>query len=228
MKKIIASLLFIAFTYTAYSQQAFQMSDNSVYAVIKDNDGFVNVRKSPNKNAPVVGKIDNYLVFSCDVNKTDWWKASFIKRNDSGTPVYIEGFVHKSRVVLLPKWKTKINNLVVEISKSLFVAKRHKLSRKNNEVVAIDGKSFWGTDGPIPKAVISAVKISNNGLAIEVPATAFNDLYEPRLSSLTMTTSSDNTLYIKLDNSDGAGAYSVIWMFKDNKYYGRYIDDSNV
>lgn len=228
MKNLIALIFMLVISYSAHGQQAFQLSEKAVYAVVKDNDGFVNVRKSPGTNAPIVGKIYNYSIFSCDVDKTNWWKVLFIERNNSGSEAYIEGYVHKSRLVLLPKWKTKITGLNVEITKTTFVAKQHKLSSKNNEVISIDGKRFWGTDGPMPKTVISAVKISNNGSIVDVPASAFNDLYEPRLKSLAMTTGPDNTFYVKLDNSDGAGAYSVIWIFKDNKYYARYIDDSNV
>ena len=92
----------------------------------------------------------------------------------------------------------------------------------------IDGKRFWGTDGEIPRTIISSVKLLNKGLPIDIPKNAFQDLYEPSLRTLSICFDGINTFYVRMDNSDGAGAYTVIWVFKNGKYIGRYIDDSMV
>lgn len=90
----------------------------------------------------------------------------------------------------------------------------------------IDGKFFWGTDGEIPTIATASVKVFLNGASISIPENAYDDLYEPRTDTISLVKLPDGVVYIKMFNSDGAGAYAVIWIFKDGKYYGRYIDDS--
>ncbi|MDP9077535.1 MAG: SH3 domain-containing protein [Bacteroidota bacterium] len=226
MKKIALVLSFLLFACSAYSQETFQMSDQTIYATIKDKDGFVNVRKSANKNAEIVGTIKNYLVFTCDPGKTDWWKVLFIQRDKLQNPNWIEGYVHKSRISPLLNWTSKSNDIKVIVEKSPYNSKKHKFSNKNQDIFYIDGKRFWGTDGELPKEVIFAVKISYKKTQIPVPDEAFNDLFQPSLKSTTLSIGPDNTFYVRMDNSDGAGGYSIIWIFKDDKYIGRYIDDS--
>jgi len=74
---------------------------------------------------------------------------------------------------------------------------------------------------------ISSLTLTQNNIKVIIPKSAFDDLYEPDFSSVKVY-SDTNHFYIFMDNSDGAGAYTIIWIFKDNKYYGRYIDDSEV
>ena len=64
-------------------------------------------------------------------------------------------------------------------------------------------------------------------MSIDIPKDAYKDLYEPSLRTLSIFSGADSTFYVRMDNSDGAGAYTIIWVIKDNKYLGRYIDTSN-
>jgi hypothetical protein len=229
--------LFLSYAANAQQQPQFN-DDNLVYAVVKDTDGYVNVRQGSSVNAQIVGKIYNYSVFSCGVNKSNWWKVVLVQTDGQNKSYWVEGYVHKSRVLILSNWRApgKKDSLSVIVKQVLFEPQKHQLfySKENpkenirSELIKIDGKFFWGTDGEIPKEVISYLGVSIKGTQISIPKNAFDDLYEPHLKNVSVCHGPDNTIYINMSNSDGAGAFTIIWIIKDNKYYGRYIDDSMV
>ncbi|HEY9000232.1 MAG TPA: SH3 domain-containing protein [Mucilaginibacter sp.] len=243
---IILSLMFL--NIVAHAQQQFQFNDDDlVYAVIKDSDGYVNVRKEPSANASIVSKIYTNSIFSCQPNKTNWWKV--LQVDNSNRSNWTEGYIYKDKVLLLKNWKVvkrqnaaldsgifEKNSTVIIIKQKAFNYKQHKLSyTKSNpkeniksELLQIDGKRFWGTDGEIPKKVLASVKIIVNKHSIILSKSAFDDLYEPHLNKISICHGTDDTLYISMLNSDGAGGYTIIWEFKGGKYIGRYIDDSMV
>jgi len=231
MKPILLLILLFGFKEISLAQEEFSMCDDIAYAVINDVDGYTNVRKSPDVKAPIVGKIYRYHLFKCEANKTNWWKALYIDRDNSGKANWIEGYVYKNKVTIFPDWKAidlKSGKIKVRVNTALYISRKHKFQKIDEDTYLIDGKRFWGTDGEIPKTAIGSIQISSNNIPITLPVNAYNDLYEPSLRTLRFTAGPGNTIYIKMDNSDGAGAYTIIWIIRDNKYYGRYIDDSNV
>jgi hypothetical protein len=231
MKPILLFILLFGFKEFGFAQNEFRMGDDGVYAVINDKDGFTNVHTSPNVNSPITGKIDSYHVFTCEVNKTNWWKVLYIARDNSSKSNWIEGYIYKTKVSLLPEWKPingKTKQIRVRVNTSSYFSRNHKFLKIDNDTYLIDGKRFWGTDGEIPKICISVVSISINNIPVILPVNAYDDLYEPRLETLSYTYGPGNTIYISMNNSDGAGGYTIIWIIKDNKYYARYIDDSMV
>jgi len=240
MKFIITIICFTSIGYGALAQQQLALGDDVSYAVIKDTDGYVNVRNKPNNKASIIGKIHNYSIFNCEHNSSDWWKIIQTYENDRST--WLEGYINKSRVELLTRWKTiksrnvyndscsfKTDSLIVIIKNATFKPQKHRLSFHPTQhyLSKIDGKRFWGTDGEVPRKKIISVKIAKNGVPIIIPSGAFNDLYEPTLKTLSVCKGFDNTFYILMVNSDGAGSYTIIWIIKENKYYSRYIDTSN-
>jgi hypothetical protein len=236
--KRIALLIFISgFIVSAKAQSGYFMDEKSQYAIAKDTDGFVNIRKSPNKDAPIIGRIYNYNVFTCDATKTNWWKVLYIQPINQTKSDFLEGYIYKNHVLMLTDWKSinKKDSLIVSIKKTPFIPKKHKLtyfkeeSSRNSirELQKIDSKFFWGTDGEVPKEVITSVEVSINGAKVSIPKIAFDDLYGPHWGNVNICYGPEKTLYIRMDNSDGAGAYTIIWVIKDSKYYSRYIDDSN-
>ena len=152
-------------------------------------------------------------------------------KDNSGKSNWIEGYIYKTKVSLLPDWKTingKTEKIKVRVNTSSYLSRKHKFLKIDNDTYLIDDKRFWGTDGEIPKIGISSIQVSINIIPIILPVNAYNDLYEPHLETLSYTYGPGNTIYISMNNSDGAGGYSIIWIIKDNKYYARYIDDSMV
>ncbi len=234
MKQFIL-LIFFTSIYFASNAQTF--------AVINDKDGFVNVRKDGNIQSPIVGKLLLDDVFSYDdESKSNW--VEIIKQYEDENHPELTGYISKSRILPLSKLKginkvklfkdsCVLNNdsISVVVSSSLFTSKTHTLTydRTNKKfpiLKKIDNKIFWGTDGESPKKIISFIKFSKNGSPIVIPSTAYNDLYEPNLKTLHVYFGRSNTFYIQMDNSDGAGGYSVVWIIKNNTFYKRYVDNS--
>lgn len=240
MKRLLSFIL-LSLIYTTIHAQEF--------AVIKDKDGFVNVRKEKNKTSPVVGKLYSLEAFTCMPDQSDWWHIWYARDAETGNPSYIEGFVHKSRIVVLNNHATvnpknvyadsavlNVHGLIVIIKKQAFRAKNNKLQYSKAQprenigriLQKINGKNFWGTDGDIPKEVITDISVAKNKEPIVIPRNAFNDLYQPNLKTLSVYFGPENTLYIFMQNSDGAGSYAIFWIIKNNKFYKRYIDNSEV
>jgi hypothetical protein len=217
------------------------------YAVINDKDGFVNVRKEPNTESPVIGKFYEDEVFAYDegsAGKDGWIK---VYRYNSAKPdacIYIEGFVHKSRIKSIANFKSIPNKKIsanraliqndsisIAVLTSRFIPQKHKLGSQLDEpnqinFHKIDGRPFWGTDGRLPKIAISSLKINIAKRAVLIPRNAFSDLYEPSFRMFNVYLDGGNTIYIRMDNSDGAGAYTVIWVIKNGKYLKRFVDNS--
>lgn len=238
MKKLILILPFSFLSFCVFGQK---------FAVINDKDGYVNVRKSADGKSQVVGKLTKTSIFGLDestVSKSDWIKIYEQKDRRHG----LEGYIYKNRFKFITSFKgihtikqgknwcaAKNDSISVELRSSRFLAKRHKLAYNKPDknktyrfIEKIDGRDFWGTDGEMPRRAVSQLNMSFKGKPVAIPVTAYNDLYEPRFSTLTVSIAPDNTIYIELDNSDGAGAYTIIWVIKGGVYQYRYLDNSNV
>lgn len=222
----------------------FYISANAQFAVINDQDGSVNIRKDKNVNSAIVGKLDSnsiVRIWDEDINKIDWLHVYM----QTGYITGIEGYVHKSRLKFISDFKSiknikyqsnfcsaKNDSISIKVSSSKFIPKNHRLKyhkQTNNEgsyYESIDNKPIWGTDGRLPQMAINTLCVIINGKSLSIPKTAFNDLYEPQFSTIQVYLEPNNNIYIELDNSDGAGGYSVIWTFKNNKYLCRHLDRS--
>jgi hypothetical protein len=163
---------------------------------------------------------------------------------------YLEGYVHKSRITLvsslphvssLPKNRqlTKntllIKNDSLEFSIKPFIAKKHIIHYAKVEcrncmpmIDKIDGKVTFGQDGGLPHTEISNIKLSINNENIDIPQDSYNDLFESGVESTNLYFGKKNMIYLYIaQNSDGAGAYSVVWIIQNRKLIGRYVDNSN-
>lgn len=212
------------------------------YAVIKDRDGFVNVRKEPNVKSQVIGQlyIDDLFLYDSESEKSGWIKI--YKQNFKDERKDFDGYIDKSRLFPLSQFKSlskkqvgkhiaNVSNdsISITIKSSAFIAKNHKLHYYGiDKLLSIDGKHIWGTDGEVPKVKISSVSVILNSMPVIIPKSEFDDLYEPNFKNFHIYLSKNGTIYIEMDNSDGAGYYTVIWIIKNNKYLKRYIDNSNV
>lgn len=110
----------------------------------------------------------------------------------------------------------------------------HKIGYINGEVYKIDNKSFYGTDGELPKNQINSISVIIGLDTIKIPKMAYNDLYEPSLTwkernetigTLRIYSSLDRKrFYIYMENSDGAGFYEATLIIREKKYIGRVVD----
>ena len=118
------------------------------------------------------------------------------------------------------------NLIVVEMSKTKFIEKNHKIKNISEGQLIIDGHKPIGTP-VVPNWEISVFKISLSGKYIEIPESFYKDCYEINLNGLTVIPSKDsNAIMIHMKGSDGAYAYDVYWIIDQGNIRNRFIWES--
>lgn len=147
------------------------------------------------------------------------------------------GWIYKDRLMAVnkqkefkKKWTDKDfvlynDSINIKFRSKEFDKTKHEIEIKDQYgVVKIDGHHFIGTDGGIPRYEIQSLQVEINHNKIEIPRTCYYDLYEPNFNRFTDAYIDDGgTIYLTMYNSDAAGSYEVIFIIKDNKYFGRYV-----
>ncbi len=92
----------------------------------------------------------------------------------------------------------------------------------------IDDRYSYGIDGDMPKTEIKSLTIKWNGNNLTIPDTAYSNLYEPLLCTdhlkvESYLTTDNSNLFIYMYGSDGAGGYSVKFVFDKNSYVTRIV-----
>lgn len=224
--KVIRTIILLFFTVNAFSQ----------LAVVNDVDGYVNVRFKADKNGRIDNKLLNNEVVFCFEPEGNWVNVDY-KRNDED----LSGYIYKDRVKYISNFanvkpigltdasvRFKYDSVCVQLIKSKFLSKQNKLSfNKNNGykfLYRINGKSFFGTDGEIPKYQYDKILITIGKDTLKIPISDYNDLYQPNLHSTYFTYDVKNQIfYLCASNGDGAGGYEVVWVFEKGDYIRRYI-----
>ena len=204
------------------------------FAVINDKDGDVNVRKEKSVHSKVLKKLDNNTLIFVFV---------YDKAHD-GNWIYVdnEGYIYNDRVKWieeLPKVakgvekKNAIHFSGKDISVTLTSQKfdKSKHSFKYNKeypdaIEKIDGKTFFGTDGNMPKEAYKSIEVKIRGKQVSIPQSAYSDLYQPNLYTdlnFVYYDKDSDILYIVANNGDGAGAYMVCWQIEKGVYKGRKV-----
>ena len=227
MRKLIVPLLL-------FCQFVVAQDIEGSFAVINDKDGYVNVRKEANIHSKVIKKLDNNtLIFAFDYNKSE-----------DGNWIYADndGYIYNDRV----KWLEKLpkvakgiekkntihlsgKNIKVTLTSQKFDKSKHSF-KYNKEypdaIEKIDGKTFFGTDGNMPKEAYKSIEVKIHGKQVSIPKSAYDDLYEPTFYTEHNSIYYDKELdsyYIVATNSDGAGTYMVCWQIEKGIYKGRKI-----
>jgi hypothetical protein len=151
--------------------------------------------------------------------------------------------------ILTYNYTSKIKDKIeIKIEKGIFSPSLHKLEiadtvykyiHGENRVDylkvknIIDNRYSYGIDGSMPKSEISSMSILWNDRQVSIPDTAFANLYQPHLclnylSVETFLSEENKLLYIYISGSDGAGSYSVKFVFDKNKYVTRIISTNEM
>lgn len=109
----------------------------------------------------------------------------------------------------------------VEIHSRKFDTSNNELSFIENGQILdkINGLKIWGTDGNIPRTVISNVEIKNQKTSKKLEAKYISNLFEPNIKCKSTNChikgylTDKNNLLISMFNSDGAGGYTVLFLF---------------
>ena len=219
-------ILFFLLTTNAFAQGPF-----GDYAVVKDKDGYVNIRAKENVKSKIVGTLPNntlvYGFFDKEYNPTNWIEVD-------------KGYVHQSRLKKIFDFraiegKVQGNSVIfddkdvkVTITKQKFDKTKHKITKKGQgsyEQLIIDGKEIiYGWDGSLAQDHYKSITVTMKGKNVPIPKSAYDDLYEiSYFSSSIYYDEEAEALYIFANNSDASWAYLVCWQIVKDKYITRII-----
>ena len=232
-------ILFFLLTTNAFAQGPF-----GDYAVVKDKDGYVNIRAKENVKSKIVGTLPNntlvYTLFDTTQDETgeeiffDW--------------LYVgKGYVHKSRLKKIyefpsigkGKEKETENSITiagkgisVTLTRQPFDKTKHKITKKKHkyyEELIIDGKSAQGTDTSfIPEDHYKSIIVTINDKNVSIPKSAYDDLYEVAMytdNNAVYYDKEEDTIYIIAHNGSGANAYEVCWQIVKGEYKTRIVGE---
>jgi len=201
------------------------------YAVVKDKDGYVNIRAKENVKSKIVGTLPNntlvYGFFDKEFNPTNWIEVD-------------KGYVHQSRLKKIfdfraIKGKVQGNSIIfddkdvkVTITKQKFDKTKHKITKKGQgsyEQLIIDGKEIiYGWDGSLAQDHYKSITVTMKGKNVPIPKSAYDDLYGIFYLNRSIYYDEEaEALYIYADNGEAGLAYEVCWQIVKGEYKTRII-----
>ena len=231
-------ILFFLLTTNAFAQGPF-----GDYAVVKDKDGYVNIRAKENVKSKIVGTLPNNTLVYTLFDTTD---------DETGEEIFFnwiavdKGYVHKSRLKKvrdLPsigKGKEQGNSITiagkgisVTLTKQPFDKTKHKITKKKHKEYSeyiIDGKRVQGLDNDefLPKDHYKSITVTIKGKNVPIPKSAYDDLYEIGIwdtNNFAYYDEEDDILYIIAHNGDGYLVYEVCWQIVKGEYKTRIIGE---
>lgn len=125
-----------------------------------------------------------------------------------------------------------IVNEIEEGHKIIFTIVRDKFDTANHDISRlmeniIDGRLCHGTDGDVPQTEIKYISLNIDGKEIQIDPALYRDFYNPNLGYNDGSKYVDvfwgddyQSVFMLMNGSDGAGSYSVVWVFRKN---GKHI-----
>ena len=235
MKHLLISFLLL--TTNAFAQGPF-----GDYAVVKDKDGYVNIRAKESVKSKIVGTLPNNTLVYTLFDTTD---------DETGEEIFFnwlyvdKGYVHKSRLKKIyefpsigkGKEKETENSITiaekgisVTLTRQLFDKTKHKITKKKHkdyEELIIDGKRAQGADF-IPEDHYKSIIVTINGKNVSIPKSAYDDLYQVAMyteNNAVYYDKEEDTIYIIAHNGSGAYAYEVCWQIVKGEYKTRIIGE---
>ena len=206
------------------------------YAVVKDKDGYVNIRAKENVKSKIVGTLPNntlvYGFFDKEYNPTNWIEVD-------------KGYVHQSRLKKISDFraievKVQGNSIIfddkdvkVTITKQKFDKTKHKITKKGQgsyEQLIIDGKEIiYGEDGSLTQDHYKSITVTMKGKNVPIPKSAYDDLhgilYDRYLNRFIYYDEEAEALYIYAVNGEAGLAYQVCWQIVKGEYITRIIGE---
>ena len=226
-------ILFFLLTTNAFAQGPF-----GDYAVVKDKDGYVNIRAKESVKSKIVGTLPNntliYTFFDDDEpNPSNW----VYEKN---------GYIHKSRLKKINEFpsigkeKETENSITitdkaisVTLTQQKFDKTKHKITKKRhkeyNELI-IDGKKIYGLDNDefLPEDHYKSITVTINSKDVPIPKSAYDDLYEVAMytdNNAVYYDKEEDTIYIIAHNGSGAFSYEVCWQIVKGEYKTRIVGE---
>ena len=210
------------------------------YAVVKDKDGYVNIRAKENVKSKIVGTLPNNTLIYNFLNNEDI-------PNPSNWVYEKNGYIHKSRLKKVEdfpsigKGKEQGNSITiagkgisVTLTKQPFDKTKHKITKKKHKEYSeyiIDGKRVQGLDNDefLPKDHYKSITVTINGKNVPIPKSAYDDLhgilYDRYLNRFIYYDEEAEALYIYAVNGEAGLAYQVCWQIVKGEYITRIIGE---
>ena len=231
-------ILFLLLSTNAFAQGPF-----GDYAVVKDKDGYVNIRAKESVKSKIVGTLPNNTLVYTLFDTTE---------DETGEEIFFnwiavdKGYVHKSRLKKIyefpsiGKGKEQGNSITiagkgisVTLTKQPFDKTKHKITKKKHKEYSeyiIDGKRVQGLDNDefLPKDHYKSITVTINGKNVPIPKSAYDDLYEIGIwdtNNFAYYDKEDDVLYIIAHNGNGAFSYKVCWQIVKGEYKTRIIGE---
>ena len=225
------------------STNAFAQGPFGDYAVVKDKDGYVNIRAKESVKSKIVGTLPNNTLVYALFDTTE---------DETGEEIFFnwiavdKGYVHKSRLKKIyefpsiGKGKEQGNSITiagkgisVTLTKQPFDKTKHKITKKKHKEYSeyiIDGKRAQGLDGGLflPEDHYKSITVTINGKDVPIPKSAYDDLYEIGIwdtNNFAYYDKEDDVLYIIAHNGNGAFSYKVCWQIVKGEYKTRIIGE---
>ena len=230
-------ILFLLLTTNAFAQGPF-----GDYAVVKDKDGYVNIRSKESVKSKIVGTLPNNTLVYTLFDTTE---------DETGEEIFFnwiavdKGYVHQSRLKKISDFraievKVQGNSIIfddkdvkVTITKQKFDKTKHKITKKEHDgwtELIIDGKAIYGidiyggNDDSLPEDHYKSITVTMKGKNVPIPKSAYDDLYQIfYFSSSVYYDKEAEALYILAHNSENASAYEVCWQIVKGEYITRII-----
>ncbi|MDM1555757.1 SH3 domain-containing protein [Chryseobacterium indologenes] len=199
------------------------------FAKVVDKEGYVNVRENADAKSNIIGKINSdeiVYVFESDPANKNWANVS-------------NGYIHNSRLKYIQTYQA-VPPTVRDGNKAIFKSENIKVNIvsgkfnfKENEkdfTSTLYGDFYkeqqvWGIDGTIPKTHYLSITAQIGNKTVQIPAKDIENLFEVNNKSTTCYYDrSNDTLYISMLNSDGAGSYVALFTIEKGEYKGRTLE----
>jgi hypothetical protein len=189
-------------------------------ATVQDPDGWTNVRKARSSQSDVVHKIYENEVFWYDYEQNDKeqnWIIVHIPINDyslgTGESYLVNGFIHKSRLLPLETLKSYTkDDFSFRYALSDFDTTNRFVNRQDSKwITQIDGRPVWGADGGMPNTQVNDIDVKIAGKTLMIHKVFYSDIYE--CDNTFSIYKNGGTYFVHQWNSDGAGAYEIVWVF---------------
>ncbi|MDH3649696.1 MAG: hypothetical protein OEQ53_08430 [Saprospiraceae bacterium] len=219
MRKIFATYCVLLFVTTAFAQ----------LAIIQDKDGYTNVRLEPYGQSEVIHMLYNDQVFWYDedsiIGVSDWIRIYVPKDAYSlncQEQAALEGYVHRSRIQPLDQLqKCQGDSLSFRYVIEPFDPEHRIIDTEGEWIVAIDGRSFWGTDGVLPMTQIAEIQVNLWDARIHIPKVLYSDIFQSNNDFDIYRR--EETFFIYNPNSDGAGYYEIVWVITKDGVQQRLV-----
>ncbi len=205
------------------------------FAIVTDKDGSTNVRLDANASSKINSVLQNGHLIYCLERKGNWTNIDYTIKGKE-----LNGYVYKDRYQLIDQFSAipittkskasvvlKKDSIQVTIIQGSFNKNKHSFKyykEAPGQIELIDNKKYWGTDGEMPATQYETIEVAIGTKKIVLPRQATTALYEPNIFSATVYYDQQtNSIYISTMNSDGAGAYEVVWKIENGIYKDRLI-----